>query len=669
VPDLLYIQLVGFTAGAILHLFLLVLVLAYRRPRGFERLLFLLVLALFVFYSGGLLKLNLDLHYPVPPQPANQFAITLMVGGLAALPPLLVHVHAEYFRIASGHRGPAWFRPLAALAYLPLAYFLFVAWDLVRTTSSLAFLEPGARWTVAYGWWLTAALGVAALLQGWLRRLAAGASEKAFHRAACPMFAAMALLTFLTYVVRLGEPPWSPALGTVALLAAIVPSAVFGYFVLRYNFLQIGVPRNLVYAVSAVFLALLYLAVIRRVSGWLEPVLPPEATIAILLFVLVLFFEPLQRRISRGLHRMLRVEVDRLQRLTAEVHQEARHGDLARLLDFAEHRIREEFALLAVRIVLHQGPPRPPVPSGRVQRLVVRDRGREVGVLEAWHDSAMLSGDTHAALEFLAEQLPAAIDLCRLIDAKLRLERELAERERLALVGQMAASISHNLKNPLSSIKTLLQVQLEDPHLPEALRRDCALVVVEMDRLSTKLGQLLCYARPALHTEDRFRRVAAGAQAEEIMGLLRHEAARRNVSLRLDRPAEELYVQGTADGFHDVLSNLVLNAMEAAPAGGSVELTLRRQAANLVIEVTDDGPGIAEDIRPRLFQPFFTTKATGTGLGLAIVERRLAEMQGAIAWQSPVRGGRGARFVVTLPLSGSPEAAVALARRAASQGE
>jgi len=73
--------------------------------------------------------------------------------------------------------------------------------------------------------------------------------------------------------------------------------------------------------------------------------------------------------------------------------------------------------------------------------------------LSVWPHGAMLSGDAHAALEFLCEQLPASIELCRSIDEKLQLERELAERERLAVLGQMAASISHNLKNPLGSIK------------------------------------------------------------------------------------------------------------------------------------------------------------------------------------------------------------------------
>ena len=87
-------------------------------------------------------------------------------------------------------------------------------------------------------------------------------------------------------------------------------------------------------------------------------------------------------------------------------------------------------------------------------------------MLEAASTGSYLTGETSAALEFLAEQLPGMVDLARLIEEKLRLERELAERERMAVLGQMAASVSHNLRNPLSSMKTVLQVQLENPDLP-----------------------------------------------------------------------------------------------------------------------------------------------------------------------------------------------------------
>ena len=83
--------------------------------------------------------------------------------------------------------------------------------------------------------------------------------------------------------------------------------------------------------------------------------------------------------------------------------------------------------------------------------------------MEAVPVGSAISGETMAALDFLAEQLPAVIELCRAIEQKVALERELDERERMALVGQMAASISHNLKNPLGSMKTMLQVQLGNP--------------------------------------------------------------------------------------------------------------------------------------------------------------------------------------------------------------
>jgi signal transduction histidine kinase len=97
-----------------------------------------------------------------------------------------------------------------------------------------------------------------------------------------------------------------------------------------------------------------------------------------------------------------------------------------------------------------------------------------------------------------------------------------------------------------------------------------------------------------------------------------------------------------------VLSNLIVNAMEAVPAGGSVRVRLDRRPSGVVLEITDDGPGIPADVRQKIFQPFFSTKPNGTGLGLAIVARRLAEMGASVTCESPARDARGTRFTVTL---------------------
>ena len=136
------------------------------------------------------------------------------------------------------------------------------------------------------------------------------------------------------------------------------------------------------------------------------------------------------------------------------------------------------------------------------------------------------------------------LDLARLIEEKLRLERELAERERMASLGQMAASVSHNLRNPLSSMKTVLQVQLENPDLPLDVRRDCALVVSEIDRMSAKLTQLLRYAKPSTNGQ----RVAAVALANQTAVLFGHDAERRNVRLEFERPTEEIFALASEDG-------------------------------------------------------------------------------------------------------------------------
>ncbi|MGA7784219.1 MAG: ATP-binding protein, partial [Candidatus Acidiferrales bacterium] len=277
--------------------------------------------------------------------------------------------------------------------------------------------------------------------------------------------------------------------------------------------------------------------------------------------------------------------------------------------------------------------------------------GAEIGELEVVPVGSAISGETMAALEILAEQLPAIIELCRTIEQKLTLERELAERERMALVGQMTASISHNLKNPLGSMKTVLQVQLENEELPLATRKDLAIMLIEVDRLNHKLTELLRYARPTVRAAQATQRIEVSAVAEQAVALLRLEAQERGGWLDMADESGGAAVQGTEEALADIFSNLVVNAIEATAKDCTVSVRLRRDGPELFIEVTDDGPGVSPENRARLFQPFFTTKPRGTGLGLAIVERRVTELGGTVECESPVANGRGARFVVRLPIA------------------
>jgi signal transduction histidine kinase len=651
VPFLFYARLIGLTAGTLVYLFLLALILGHRRPRRFERLLFFLLLSLFLVYAGGLLALNSQIYYGSPPEATRLFSSSLIALGVLFLLPLAAHTHAEYLRQVRN----AAVRP----GYMAICYLLYLAPAVSLVAAALATQRHAELGIVAFLDSLVldahlvvmASAIVSAFLQFGIMKSAKDPTERSVFRCLFYVSCLLAVPWMLQTAVGNLPPIATEGALTAVVLAGIFPGAILMYYTLRHNFLEFGAQRNLVYALSAIFLALLYLALVRRVSGWLEPVLPPEATASVLLFILIFLFEPLERVIGPALQRTIQERMGRVQSLTVELQEEARRGDLTRLVAHAERRIREELGLAAVRLAAPRDPRQKPLESpgglGHVVRVPLVEGRKEVGILEAASTGSYLTGETTAALDFLAEQLPAMLDLCRLIEEKLRLERELAERERLALLGRMAASVSHNLRNPLSSMKTILQVQLENPDLPAGVRHDCALVLGEIDRMSAKLKQLLNFAKPSANN----RRVAAVALAKQTAELFRHDAERRNVILEFEAPAEEIRIFASEEALGEVLSNLVVNSIEAQPDGGRVRVGLARRDDRLEIRVEDRGPGISPELRSKMFQPFFTTKATGTGLGLAIVARRVAEMGGTISCESPLAEGKGTRFRLLLPLA------------------
>jgi signal transduction histidine kinase len=399
------------------------------------------------------------------------------------------------------------------------------------------------------------------------------------------------------------------------------------------------------------------LSLVRRLGTWLEPVLPPEATAAILLFILVIFIEPLQRVLGRRLQETALKEMELAHRVSAEINEEARRGDVLQLASFIESRLKEQFELADVGLMLWDPltGKEEQVPARKVfkQGFAILQGNRAIGTLSVEPHGAAISGETKVALEFLCDQLPGALDLCRLIEEKLRLERELAERERLALVGQLAASISHNLKNPLGSMKTILQVQMENPELPEPIRGETKMVLEEIGRLSTKLNQLLQFSRPAVRGGSVTGNCEARMVVEEVAGVLSHEAEKRGVKLQTKVSGNNAKVAASAEALHDILSNLVVNALEATPRGGRVVVAADSNDGECILGVEDDGPGIPAALQEKILQPFYTTKSQGTGLGLAIVARRVAEFGGKMNCESPLRDGHGTRFRVTLPVEGT----------------
>jgi signal transduction histidine kinase len=279
----------------------------------------------------------------------------------------------------------------------------------------------------------------------------------------------------------------------------------------------------------------------------------------------------------------------------------------------------------------------------------LRREDREVGLMLVDAAPDALTRDVRSVLEILAGQVALAIEDCRLVAENVQLERKLAQRERLAALGQMAATVAHEIRNPLSAIKSIVQVMREDEKVGREYARDLELIVGETDRLSRGVTQMLSFARNVPPPETPR---SLGELMRSITHLFQIEAGARGVEVRYDSDGSEIELDGaTVSALRDALSNLLLNALQVTPPGGIVRIEGRSDGGSVRLSVVDEGPGVAAEMRERIWEPFFTTKQRGTGLGLAIVRKRVEEIGGE-ARLAASKNGEGACFELRVPLPG-----------------
>jgi signal transduction histidine kinase len=279
----------------------------------------------------------------------------------------------------------------------------------------------------------------------------------------------------------------------------------------------------------------------------------------------------------------------------------------------------------------------------------LRREERVVGLMLVDADADALTFETRSLLELLAGQVAIAIEDSRLVEENVRLERRIAQSERLAALGRMAATVAHEVKNPLSAIKSIAQVMREDEYLRREYARDLELIVGETDRLSQSVTQMLSFARTPPPAGSP---LPADGLLQTVAQLSQRDASARGVSIKLDVDSASVELDGArAAALRDAASNLILNALQASPSGGRVRVNARVENERLSVSVTDEGSGVPAERRERIWEPFFTTKQRGTGLGLAIVRKRIEEAGGEVRL-APPQPGEGARFVLTLPLGG-----------------
>jgi len=236
------------------------------------------------------------------------------------------------------------------------------------------------------------------------------------------------------------------------------------------------------------------------------------------------------------------------------------------------------------------------------------------------------------------------------LTARVALETQLREQAALTRLGEMAAVVAHEVKNPLTGIRGA--VQIIGGRLP-AGSRDAEVVkeiVARIDTLNDLMKDLLLFARPP---QPRLAPVDPRPLLETVVGLARQDPGARAITIQVEGPSDT--VMADAELLKLVVQNVLLNAVHAIAGPGLVRVVVQPVESMCRITVTDTGPGIPPEVREKLFTPFFTTKARGTGLGLSTARRFIEAQGGTIRIDCPPAGGTS--VTIELPRS-APAAAV-----------
>lgn len=229
------------------------------------------------------------------------------------------------------------------------------------------------------------------------------------------------------------------------------------------------------------------------------------------------------------------------------------------------------------------------------------------------------------------------------ITQRKHVESQLREQAALAKLGELAAIVAHEVRNPLAGIKGSLQIL--GARMPEGTkdRQIVGIMLDRLDALGARVSDILLYAGTA---PPNLQAVALGPVLSDVVSSARAATVTEAVEIIVSSTA--VIVRADPHMLREVLLNLVLNACQASRAGQVIEIATEVQSDSARVSILDRGPGISPEARTRIFEPFFTTRRGGTGLGLAIVKRLVERQGGTVALED--RPGGGTAAVVALPL-------------------
>jgi signal transduction histidine kinase len=248
-------------------------------------------------------------------------------------------------------------------------------------------------------------------------------------------------------------------------------------------------------------------------------------------------------------------------------------------------------------------------------------------------------------------------EISRTVEQLQQREHEVLRAEQLAGVGKIAAGVAHELRNPLTAIKMLVQTGLEG-HPPSGLTaEELAVIEQSVRRMEQYIQIFLDFARPP---RAERRRIDLLEVVRRAAVLVEGRARRQKVDVGMHLPDEPLMACLDPEQIQQVLVNVLINALDSQPRGGAIEISVNRTNGKVEVEVSDQGPGLPAEVRGRLFEPFVTSKPDGVGLGLSICKRLIETNGGTIRIDNIPSGGAAVAF--TVPVEEAVDAVAAGSR-------
>ena len=682
------VSTIVYIVGTVLYGVLTALVLRRRGKTASETILLLLGASAGVWYLGNALDRSAELLFAQRPAPIVRLTDVFCCIGVAAVPSLLLLMALLYFHERRRRLPRRFLGLLGGALVLPVLPFAVVLVNIIGGEARLVSISAGPAGRIFLVWLAMSLVSSAWVCFRQTRRVRDVHEERLFRVLFWGTVLVAAAIVTSPLLMEGRAATLRPAAESdlIVGLAALFPGLVFAYFVYRHNYLEFVLRRSIFYALLTLLVIGIYYFLVRAFSHWLgERVegLNVPLVEALLVIGLVYLFP----RMGQAVRWLLRLVVfrriaDAQQRLS-EVNQEVLADPMIapqNVLERVCRAVREACKVRSVTI-MRQG-------DGHVARYGDRpaqafsdeDFAAIVSACEgsgaAWLErqevtdvsclAAMrklgaysvypivqagshrgfiaigrapavlpLSEDSSEQLVVMANRIAGAMARAELIQETMRLQRRLYAREKLVSLGQLAASVAHEVRNPLSSIKSLVQCLSEELATQGIEAEESELIVEEVNRLNRTVNGLLRYARP---TGEGERAVDFADVLQTVLRVLHHEFERRGCKLHVDVDDELPPVRADADEIKEVLFNLILNALEAMPEGGRLDVSARADDGRLSASVADTGSGIPDELRERVFEPAFTTKQGGSGLGLSIVRERLQQIGGAITCHSSPAG-------------------------------